>query len=542
MKRLLLSVLAIATAGFAFSQCSDLFFSEYVEGSGNNNGLEIYNPTQNTIDLSGYVVKRYSNGSGAVTESLALSGMLVSGDVVVVINGQTDSVWVDPPGYWSVPIDPAFYAKGDIFDVDYPAPMYFNGDDAITLETTSGGIVDIFGKVGEDPGSAWTDDATAGYTDANGGTWWTKRQTLVRKKTVMDGTIMNPVAFNATLEWDSLPDDTWDSLGFHTCDCIVSVPAVEVSATSMDALCAGACDGTGTASPDVGTLPFTYLWDDANAQTTQTATGLCAGTYTVTGTDGIGGTATATITIGEPTLITGISSGSTETSAGANDGTASVTASGGTGSFTYLWDDPSAQTTPTATGLSPDTYSVTVTDTNGCTFTAMVVVNPFGCTMSSTVTATNESSTGASDGTALVTVTGGVAPYTFLWDDPLAQTDSMAVGLSPGNYEVLVTDANGCGSVSQATIGTLIGLREVAVDTRINIYPNPVSGGTFFLEATSNISFISIFNLAGQVIYENGNPGYRIVKVDLDGTSKGIHFVRVSLDNSVFTTSKISIQ
>jgi len=219
MKRLLLSVLAITTAGFAFSQCSDLFFSEYVEGSGQNNGLEIYNPTQNTIDLSGYVVKRYSNGSGTETESLALSGMLLSGDVVVVINGQTDSVWVDPPGYWSVPTDPAFYAKGDIFDVDYPAPMYFNGDDAITLETTGGSIVDIFGKVGEDPGSAWTDDATAGYTDANGGTWWTKRQTLIRKSSVQDGVTMNPTEFNATLEWDSLPDDTWDSLGFHTCGC-----------------------------------------------------------------------------------------------------------------------------------------------------------------------------------------------------------------------------------------------------------------------------------------------------------------------------------
>ena len=103
----------------------------------------------------------------------------------------------------------------------YPTPFYFNGDDAITLEK-DGGIIDIIGKVGEDPGSAWTDDASAGYTDANGGTWWTKRQTLVRKSSVKKGVTMNPIVFNPTLEWDSLPDATYSSLGSHSCDCIIS--------------------------------------------------------------------------------------------------------------------------------------------------------------------------------------------------------------------------------------------------------------------------------------------------------------------------------
>ena len=219
MKKLLLSISAIAIGTVALAQCTDLFFSEYAEGSANNNAVEIYNPTNATIDLSGYVVSRYSNGSGTASETLTLSGSLISGDVVVVMNGQVDSVWVDPPGYWSYPTDLAFRAKGDIFDGAYPAAMYFNGDDAITLETTSGNIVDIFGKVGEDPGSAWTDDATAGYTDANGGTWWSKRQTLIRKSSVESGVTMNPTEFNPTLEWDSLPDDTWDNLGTHTCGC-----------------------------------------------------------------------------------------------------------------------------------------------------------------------------------------------------------------------------------------------------------------------------------------------------------------------------------
>ncbi|HIA36198.1 MAG TPA: T9SS type A sorting domain-containing protein [Flavobacteriales bacterium] len=223
MKKLLLSILAVGIGSVALAQltCTDLFFSEYVEGSGNNNAMEIYNPTQGTIDLSQYLVKRYSNGSGTATETINLTGMLASGDVVVVMNGQTDSVYVDPPGYWSEPTDVVFRSYGDIFDGDYPAVMYFNGDDAITLEKLDQTIIDIFGKVQEDPGQAWTSDTSANFTDANGGTWWTKRQTLIRKPSVTGGVSMNPTSFNPTIEWDSLPDDTWDSLGSHTCPCAV---------------------------------------------------------------------------------------------------------------------------------------------------------------------------------------------------------------------------------------------------------------------------------------------------------------------------------
>ena len=83
-------------------------------------------------------------------------------------------------------------------------------------------IIDIFGKVGEDPGAAWTDDVTAGFTDANGGTWWTKRQTLIRKPSVKKGVTLNPILFNPTTEYDSLPDATYTEMGSHICDCITT--------------------------------------------------------------------------------------------------------------------------------------------------------------------------------------------------------------------------------------------------------------------------------------------------------------------------------
>jgi hypothetical protein len=157
MKKLLLPLTFFAFSFGAVAQdCSDLFFSEYVEGSANNKTLEIYNPTANPVDLSLYVIKRYSNGSPVPSEQLALSGILQPKDVVVVTNGQTDSLWVSSGGYWSLPISDELYNLGDLHCSGiYPTPMYFNGDDALTLETLTGGVIDIFGKIGEQPENGW---------------------------------------------------------------------------------------------------------------------------------------------------------------------------------------------------------------------------------------------------------------------------------------------------------------------------------------------------------------------------------------------------
>jgi hypothetical protein len=220
MRKFLLSIFTIFTMNAIAQDCSELFISEYVEGPYNNNAIEIYNPTSSSIDLAGYTINRYSNGSTDNPEVWQLSGSIASADVIVVGNGQLDSV--DLGAYWSIPVDPTFYSVLDDHcngDYDANSTFYFNGDDAMTLEY-SGNIVDIFGKVGEDPGAAWTDDASAAYTDANGATWWTKRKTLVRKPSVKKGVTMNPpLFFIPTLEYDSLPDATYTGMGSHTCDC-----------------------------------------------------------------------------------------------------------------------------------------------------------------------------------------------------------------------------------------------------------------------------------------------------------------------------------
>ncbi|TND09645.1 MAG: hypothetical protein FD123_1002 [Bacteroidetes bacterium] len=214
MKTSLLTILSIGSFAFAQAQtsaCSELFISEYVEGTGNDKGAEIYNPTANPINLSNYRVVRYSNGSTAGTDSLQLTGTIGANDVWVIVNGQTTTAPNSPA------CSPALQAMADQLGGAYPDPLYWNGNDAFALIKISPYmLVDIFGKIGEDPGTSWTD--VFPYTSGQG-TWLTYNHTLQRKATVTAGVMSNPTAFNVVAEWDSLPNNTWTGLGSHTCDC-----------------------------------------------------------------------------------------------------------------------------------------------------------------------------------------------------------------------------------------------------------------------------------------------------------------------------------
>jgi len=149
-------------------------------------------------------------------------------------------------------------------------------------------------------------------------------------------------------------------------------PPVATS-TATAATCNGSCDGTATATATGGTAPYSFLWNDPSTQSTATATGLCAGTFTCIVMDALGDTTSTTVIVTEPVALTATGS-STDASIGNSDGTATATASGGTPGYTYLWDDASGQTTATATGLPAGIYICTITDANGCTFPLTVFI------------------------------------------------------------------------------------------------------------------------------------------------------------------------
>lgn len=217
MKQFLLSIIVLFVAVSSFAQCNDLFISEYDHGYGNNRALEIYNPTNAAIDMSQYQLVRYSNG-GTTPNAVGLSNSLAPAECWVVVSDKRDP---NGTGYDTV-VDPALIAAADTFLCPVYSQnkmMYFNGNDAVTLEKLNGTYVDLIGKIGEDPGIAWTADTMNGFTSAGGARWWTKRNTLIRKYDVQQGITANPNFFNPAAEFDSIGNQVFDHLGWHQCAC-----------------------------------------------------------------------------------------------------------------------------------------------------------------------------------------------------------------------------------------------------------------------------------------------------------------------------------
>ena len=190
MRKLTIGVLAVclAAATSALCQTPDLMITEYVEGAGNNKALEIYNGTEDVINLGAYTIERYSNGS-LVAASIALSAVdLGPGDAFVIANTASD---------------PALLAYANQTN----ANINFNGNDAVVL-AMGGTPVDSFGRVGEDPGTSWS------CADGN-----TINHTLRRLSSVCEGDAIVDDVFNPCTEWSFAASDVYSGLGEHIADC-----------------------------------------------------------------------------------------------------------------------------------------------------------------------------------------------------------------------------------------------------------------------------------------------------------------------------------
>jgi hypothetical protein len=239
MKKTLLSLSLMVVAAIASAQtpCSELFFSEYVEGGNNDKALEIYNPTNAPITIDNdYRVVRYNNGTGSFTGSPATQQYVILKKHTI----QPHDVWVlvidkrNPTGTGQeLPVSAALQAVADTFvcpDYNISYAMSHNGNDAISLQKFVGGswvYVDLIGEIGFDPVIGWADCPPFYGSDCvNSRRVFTEDHTMIRKNTVEKGRITND-PFNPTVEWDTLTENkivsgiavTNQQLGSHTCDC-----------------------------------------------------------------------------------------------------------------------------------------------------------------------------------------------------------------------------------------------------------------------------------------------------------------------------------
>ncbi len=285
--------------------------------------------------------------------------------------------------------------------------------------------------------------------------------------------------------------------------------------------CFGGSNGTASASLSGGTSPYTYSW--SSGQTTQNVTGLSSGVYTVVVTDNTGCSTSKTVNITQPSTINPQTS-SIGASCGQSNGTASVTASGGTGAFTYSWN-PGGQATATATGLSAGTYTITVTDNNGCTSTASVNIANSSSGNVSISASSNPNCFGQTTGTATASISGGTSPYTYSWNN--AQTNQQATGLGAGTYTVTITDANGCSGTQTVSI------------TQPTQVAAAVSSSSTLCSGSTGTASVTASGGSGSFTY-NWNPSGQTAAT-ATGLSAGSYVVTVTDQNGCTQTANVSV-
>lgn len=244
-------------------------------------------------------------------------------------------------------------------------------------------------------------------------------------------------------------------------------PAIALT-SSASPTCVNGSNGSATVSVSNGQPPYMYSWNDAAGQTSATATGLAAGLYYATVTDAVGCSSTLAVSINNPAPIVP-SVSTTTTACGAATGTATVSvSSGGSGSYNYLWS--TGITNATATGLATGAYSVTITDVStGCTSSATASISENGGAVLALNTVTNASCYGSSNGAININVSGGAAPYTYLWSN--ASTVQDPSGLAAGSYSVTVTDNSGCHATLNATVA-----QPPMIDVATSVVVSPTCG------------------------------------------------------------------
>lgn len=295
-----------------------------------------------------------------------------------------------------------------------------------------------------------------------------------------------------------------------------NILALEVSIIQKSKiLCAGSLDANIEATVKGGKAPFTYKWNTVSGSSSLVNIG--QGLYTLTVTDATGHTATSVITVDSPQPLKAEVKVESPASTGGTDGKASITVSGGTGKFSYTWDNN--EKAARAEKLAAGTHTLTVTDENGCATTANVLITENILPLVIKINQDNKiKCNGNHDGSLAAEVSGGKKPFTYSWTGSGADSKSESIkGLAAGMYTLNVTDATGATVTKQYEITEPKPLK-LTLDNML-----PASTGNADGEATISAAGGTPPYASVGLVPASGNTSFKASKL-----SPGIHKITVS--------------
>jgi hypothetical protein len=280
------------------------------------------------------------------------------------------------------------------------------------------------------------------------------RDTLVEPSETFAVTLSNPSG--ATITTATATGTITDGNGNPSTQVVtLTQPGAALSATAAGSslACFGDASGPVRVAATGGTAPYTFSWNTTPAQTNDTLVGLAAGTYTAVVTDANSCTTTVQAAVTQPvSLLTVSGMGTNHSGNGLSNGSASVTIAGGVSPYAVVWNTTPSQNGPAATNLPAGTYTATVTDSVGCVRTVQVTLTQPALLQAQIIQNNSVVCYQTATGSATVQVTGGTAPYRYLWNTVPTQTTASAVNLATGTYQVTVLDTNNNTATAQVTI------------------------------------------------------------------------------------------
>jgi uncharacterized protein YjdB len=296
--------------------------------------------------------------------------------------------------------------------------------------------------------------------------------------------------------------------------------ALTLAANNANISCNGNSDGYIFITPSGGTTDYQYIW--STGQTTKDLSGLSPGSYSVTVTDALGCSATLSRTIIQPVALSFPNTPYNVSCAGGADGSVNLNVTGGTSPFTYLWSN--GATTQDVSDLTANTYSVTITDNNGCSGVRNFVISEPSA-ITATATPANVNCFGNNSGNITLTVSGGSAPFTYLWSD--GATTQNSSGIIAGNYVVTVTDSKLCTKVVITSLSQPAAL--TTEGTAVNVKCNGDTNGTIDFNAFGG-------NVPYTYLWSDGSTAK-----DRTSLAVGIYTVTVTDNNACTTSASFSI-